>query len=224
MAIPTQIECFELPRVPSPLPKVQLLGGVEISGLDILEQLQPALAPLVPLFNILDAVLAIKTILEAVVSLNPVEILQALADAAAKFAKLLRLIPQLAVPFMILDMVDAIIYELGRLRNKLVRLQAEVERIDAARQRAELVGNPQFLLDAIACADGNVVIELDNQLSTMETLTRLLGVLTILLELIGLGGAVPDLSELSGAPLSEAVEIIDTVIEALTALRSSIPL
>lgn len=223
MAVPTSLPCYELPRVPATLPKVSLLGGVEISGVDILEQLQPALAPLVPIFNLLDAILAIKEILESVVTLNPVTILDALADAAAKFGKLLRLIPQLSVPFMVLDMIDAIIYDLGRLRARLVRLQTEVDRIDQARERAALVGNPQLLLDAIACADGNVQIELDNQLSAIQTLTRLFAVLQLLLDLIGFGGAIPDLSSLSGAPLSEAIETVDTIIDALTALRSAIP-
>jgi hypothetical protein len=220
MAIDT---CFELPRFPTTLPKVQLLGGVEISGLNIIGQLQPALAPLVPLFNILDAVLAVIEVLKAVASLNPVTIANALIDAAEKFAKLLRLIPQLSIPFMILDIIDALIYELTRLRNQLVRLQTEVESIDAARDRAELVGNPAILLTAISCADGNIQIELDNQLTTMQVLQRVFAVMEILLELIGLGGAIPDLGDLSGAPLSEAVEIVDDIIAALQALRDQIP-
>ena len=97
------IQCPEIPSLPDPL-EITLPGGVTMEHINLVEIIQPALAPLVPLFNILDTVITIFNCLKAVpeVITNPGAIIECLGDLGKAIGKLLQLIPQLSVPLMIL--------------------------------------------------------------------------------------------------------------------------
>ena len=56
--IPDDILCIEIPSIN--VCKALLPGGFEMEAPDLLGMMQPALAPLAPLFDILEAIVAIK--------------------------------------------------------------------------------------------------------------------------------------------------------------------
>ncbi|RME65180.1 MAG: hypothetical protein D6790_02230, partial [Caldilineae bacterium] len=62
MALPI---CLEIPELPDPF-SITLPGGVTMESINLMEQIQPALTPLVPLFNIIDTVVAVFNCIKAI--------------------------------------------------------------------------------------------------------------------------------------------------------------
>ena len=56
--------CLSLPEVPDPF-EVTLPGGVTISDINLMQMIQPALTPLVPLFDVVDAVVSLFNCVKA---------------------------------------------------------------------------------------------------------------------------------------------------------------
>ena len=52
MALPI---CLEIPEIPDPL-SITLPGGVTMQQINLMQAIQPALTPLMPLFDIIDTV------------------------------------------------------------------------------------------------------------------------------------------------------------------------
>lgn len=183
-----------------------------------------ALAPLVPIFNILDAIFAIKDCIEAIpkslVPPNPKPMLECLVELLKKIGILSKILPYVSVPAMIVGLIDAIIGFLEGYLAEVRRMIARVEAIARARTRAEELGNVQ-LIAVLDCAEQNVKLELENLNQSAEPLNRLIGVLNGFADLAGLPciPSIDGLTELS----DEALKPIEDVIEFLIALRDSIP-
>ena len=112
-----------LPPTPDAQPLL-LPGGAVLLDPDVLRLAQPALAPLTPFFQILDAFLGIVKVVQAIPDAlgpppNPTGIVSALADLAPKVAALAGLVPQLSVPLTVVSSLDAVV---GVLRQASVRL------------------------------------------------------------------------------------------------------
>ena len=94
--------CIEIPELPDPI-SITLPGGVSMESINLLEQLQPALAPLVPLFNIVDTVVALFNCIKAIPEVigpppDPTILAACIPELAEKVNALLKLIPQLSLP------------------------------------------------------------------------------------------------------------------------------
>jgi len=57
--------CIEIPEIPDPL-NLTLPGGVQIERINLMEVIQPALTPLVPIFDIIDTVVAVFNCIKAI--------------------------------------------------------------------------------------------------------------------------------------------------------------
>ena len=57
--------CIEIPEIPDPF-QITLPGGVTMEHINLMEVIQPALTPLVPLFNIIDTVVAVFNCIKAI--------------------------------------------------------------------------------------------------------------------------------------------------------------
>ena len=107
MALPI---CLEIPELGDP-PVITLPGGVSIQQFNLMEAIQPALTPLMPVFDIIDTVVAVFNCVKAIPdSLGPPPDPTALAacipELAEKVSKLLKLIPQLSLPYTIIGIID----------------------------------------------------------------------------------------------------------------------
>ena len=94
--------CIEIPEIPDPF-SLTLPGGVSIEHINLMEVIQPALTPLVPVFNIIDTVVAVFNCIKAIPDSlgpppDPTALAACLPDLAEKVDKLLKLIPQLSLP------------------------------------------------------------------------------------------------------------------------------
>jgi hypothetical protein len=239
MAIPT---CAPVPSPPAPraivfpggaaLSQVLAAGSEIPSGLDaatnLLGQASPAMAPLMPIFNILDAVLALVECVKAVPDAlgpppDPLKMAEALSALAEKVPKLLDLVPQLSVPRMVLGMLDTLIDFLSGVRDELQAILAQAARTAAARARAEELGDAS-LAHIAACAQAGTQAQVEAMASAMGPMSTLTGTLDLFLSILGLPG-IPALDDLIDPEAPEAAfAAIEAVIDVLESIRGAVPL
>lgn len=222
MALPI---CLEIPEIPDPL-SITLPGGVTMQQINLMQAIQPALTPLMPLFDIIDTVVAVFNCVKAIPdSLGPPPDPTALAacipELAEKVGKLLRLIPQLSLPYTIIGIIDLVIDTLRQARSQLMNLQQQMQQILGAIDRATELEDAG-LMAITSCAQANVAQEAANVGKALASLGKLIGILNIFLGIVG-GPEVPDLSNLAGRPLDDVIPPIDAIIKALQTVRSAVP-
>jgi len=207
--------CVQIPGVPDP---------TDVSK-QLLAQANAALAPLVPVFNIIDAIIALFNCVKAIPDSlgpppDPTKLAECIPDLAEKIDKLLKLIPQLSIPVLIAGLIDVILFYLEGLRGQLQAIIAAQVRIAAAATRAAELGNVQ-LRTVVDCATASMDAYLQNLNEGMKPLNRLVGLLNLFLQLAGLP-TVPDLSNL-GDDAEAALAPLDAVIDSLKTVRAGLP-
>ena len=218
--------CLPLLEIPDPM-GLTLPGGVTIEQINLMQIVQPALTPLVPIFNIIDSVVAVFQCIQAIPDAlgpppDPTVIAACLPDLTEKVNKLLGLIPQLSLPLMLVGLIDLVIDGLEQARALLVHLEEQMQQILRAVDRAAELEDAG--LSAIAsCAQANVAQEAANVGKSLASLGRLIGLVNLFLGMIG-GPTVPDLSGLAGRPLDEVIPLIDGLIEVFQTARAAVPL
>ncbi len=220
------LSCIVVPRIERlelPLP-----GGAMIAGefRKLLDMAQPALAPLAPLFTVIETMTAIIAVLEAIPDAlgpppDPAKLSSTLADLKDKVERLVLLLPQAALPATLVAIVDILIAELQTVRRELLTLQLQAEQVRKTRMTADSLVDAA--LSAIAdCAEENINREASNLARALASLQSLLTVVGMFSALVG-GPAPPSFSALEGQPLDALIEPIDGLVEQLTTLRAAIP-
>lgn len=217
--------CLHIPELPEPL-ALRLPGGVTIQQLGLIQAIQPALAPLTPLFSVLDALVAVVQCVKAIPDAlgpppNPAALAARLPELARKMDTLLQLLPQLSLPTTIVDTIDLLLETLREASAKLRHLQDEGQRLMRTRARAEALGD-EALLAVTDCAQQNLDREADNVGASLASLGKLTATLNGFLEVLGLA-AVPNLSHLRGWPLDPLLGLIESIIESLRVARDAVP-
>ena len=217
--------CIEIPELPDAL-KITLPGGVTMEHVNLMEVIQPALTPLVPLFNIIDTVVAVFNCIKAIPDTlgpppDPTAIAACIPELAEKVNALLRLIPQLSLPYTIIGLIDLVIDTLRQARSQLLHLQQQMVQILGAIDRATELEDAG-LMAITSCAQANVAQEAANVGKSLAALGKLIGILNIFLGLVG-GPQVPDLSNLAGRPLDDVIPPIDAIIKSLQTVRQAVP-
>jgi hypothetical protein len=239
MAIP---ECKPIPRLPAPrqivfpggaaLSQVLAAGSQIPSGLDaatnLLAQASPAMAPLMPIFNIIDAVLALVECVQAVPDAlgpppDPARMAEALSRLAEKLPKLLDLVPQLAAPRMVIGMLDTLIDFLEGLRDQIEAILQQAERTQAARAKAEKLDD-ENLVHIADCAEGHAQAQLQAMADALAPMNKLASALNLFLGLLGL----PQMPALDGlidiANPDAGFAAIDALVDTLRSIRDAVPL
>ena len=217
--------CLKIPTLPDPM-RLTLPGGPSIEHMDLLQVVQPALTPLMPIFNIIDAVVAAFECIKAIPQTigpppDPTALATAIPALAQKVGKLLGLIPQLSLPLTVVGLIDLIIDTLRKTRDRLLHLQQRLESVSAATSLAIELGDPG-LLDIALCAEANVAQEAANIGKALGSIGQLIALMNIFLGMIG-GPEIPDLSELSGKPLEQVLEPLDAIVGVLENARAAVP-
>ena len=241
MGIPIGVEieliCRTLPVVPQGK-CITLPGGVEICvqmpGIprdlgeltkQLLAQMNAALTPLAPVFNIIDAVIAIfntvKAIPDAIMKLDIGGLAEALKEMAEKIAALLKLIPQLSIPLMVIGLIDCIIAALEGLKIDLEIALAYQQQILEAGLLAVEPGNIG-LVAVIDCATLDFEAYIENLNEGAQPLNRLIGLLNLFMNLIGLEG-IPLIAGVEG-DIQGTIDALGATIEVMSTIRDAIPL
>jgi hypothetical protein len=207
--------CVQIPGVPDP---------TDVSK-QLLAQANAALAPLVPVFNIVDAIIALFNCVKAIPDSlgpppDPTKLAECIPDLAEKIDKLLKLIPQLSIPVLIAGLIDVLLFYLQGFRGQLEAIIAHQARLLAAATRAAELGNVQ-LRTVVDCANASMDAYLQNLNEGMKPLNRLVALLNLFLQLAGLS-PIPDFKNL-GDDAEAALAPLDAVIDSLKTIRAGLP-
>lgn len=193
-------------------------GDTATIARSLLAQVNAALTPLVPIFNVIDVVKLVFDALGAVT--NPIRLAEILGELAEKIDALLQLLPQYSVPRMVIAIIDALVATLQGLRSELQAIIRQQARIAAAATLAAQPGNEQLQI-VVDCATGNLDAQLANLNATLAPLNRLLGIVNLLLGLAG-QAPLPSVADLGDDPLA-ALAPLDATITALQTLQAALP-
>lgn len=234
--LPTEIPCIDLIAGPGEL-CIEMPGGVRMcvtSDIDIgdpagmvrglMAQVNAGLAPLAPIFNLIDVLLAIKQCVDAtgdaISELNPAKLFECIPNLVEKINQMLKLLPPVSIPFMVKSLLTALIVFLEGLKQDLrAAILAAARAANTALRAAEL---NNIRLQAIAdCAEASFEIELVNFNESAKPLSRLILVLNVFLELAQLPciqiplGAITEATEAALLPLCGAIDLLTAVRDAI---------
>jgi hypothetical protein len=221
--------CVELTVSPQRLSLI-LPGGASLDAplqlaKQLMAQANAALAPLVPVFDLVDVALAlanaVKAIPDAIEHLDPSKISAALPALEAKLAKVLALVPQLSVPIMIVGLIDVLLAFLEGLGGQLGAFIDQQVRIQRAENRAAELGNAQLQIVA-GCAKHHLDAQLLSLAESVAPVNRLVALVNVFAELAGLG-PLPGLGDL-GHDVQVALASVNETTNALREARAAIPL
>jgi len=243
MAFPPEDLCIPLPDIPS-LDDICFPGGFCLSyiwdaidkiphmadvSLDFFSQIGPAMAPLQPLFNILDTVLAIyrcvAAIPDVITSLDPSELLNCLPALAALIDKLLKLIPQLSIPKMIIAALKNLATLLRAIAADLEYIKSQIQRIaDMIDRGAEL--NDVKMNGFLVCAQDTVEGSVMSTAEALRGIGRIVLLINIFIGMFG-GQEIPCFGTLFSEHLADGLDVIIDLLlaiaEVIWEIASAIP-
>lgn len=243
MAFPPEELCIALPDVPA-LEDICFPGGFCLSyiwdaidkiphmadvSLDFFSQIGPAMAPLAPFFSLLDTVLAvyrcIQAIPDAITSLDPSELLKCVPALAELIDKILKLIPQMSIPKMIIAILKNMAYLIRAVASDLLYIQSQLQKIADMIDRASNLNDVKmngFLVCAQATIEGSVM-------STAEALKgigRMILLVNIFIGLFG-GEEIPCFGSLVSDNLADGLDVVIdlllTLADILQEIAEAIP-
>jgi hypothetical protein len=211
------------PSLDPELPDLGFADPMQLSK-QLMAQANAALAPLAPVFNLIDVALAlfnaVKAIPDAISHLDPSKISDALPDLAQKAGKLAPLVPQLSVPLMVLGLIDTLLAFLSGLAGQLRALIDQQVRIQRAQDRATALGNAQ-LQAVVDCSKHQLSAQLESLAESVAPVNRLIALVNVFAQLVGLG-PLPDLANL-GSDAAAALQPIEDTVKLLQQIRGTIP-
>jgi hypothetical protein len=172
------------------------------------------MAPLAPIFNLIDTVLAIykcvKAVPDAITKLDPGELLDCLPALAALIDQLLSLIPQMSLPKLIKASLTTLATLLRGVAADLAYTQAQLTRIVQAAERAASL-NDSKMAGFLVCAQHDHQAVMDSTAQALAGLSRFILLLNVFMGLFG-GPEIPCFSDLVETAMDEG---LDPVIELL---------
>jgi hypothetical protein len=194
------------------LPRVNLDNvNLELSS-QLLSQITTALAPLEPLFNLIDAVVAIKDFAS-----GDAEAVARIVEAVAKLAQI---VPALSIPIMLLDILDVLITNIDGIISELTDLIDYEAQIEAVSALATELGNAA-LQAAATCAQTVLLGRRENLDAMLASLGPVITMLNNLLSMIGVS-AMDAISADHDDP-NDAIEALEDAQKTLRAIQQALP-
>lgn len=202
------------------------LGSAAAATRGLMAQANSALAPLTPIFNIMDVVKALTDCIKAVPQClgpppNPSKLVTAIQNLTGKLEKLLQAFPPYSVPLMIKSILEALIVALVGMRDDMQALILQQARIVNLEQKATKLNNVA-LQAALICSQQNLAIHLVNFNAGVQPIARLIMSVNTLLELAGLPCIRIPIDPIATIGIN-ALEPFDDAIKFLQTVRDSIP-
>jgi hypothetical protein len=220
--------CVTLPggaKVCATFPNGKIPTADELTN-SLLAQVNTALVPMLPIFNILDVLVAMVKCIKAVEKClgpppDPTELVKCFPQLAKAVAKVLKMLPQLSVPVLIAGILDVLIMYLMGVRGVVLAFLNKQLRILAAQTYVRDLGSIQ-LQTAIDCANEDLQAAMVNLNQNSSGIGQLVEVVNLLLGLAGLPELPLGMTEL-GADAKKALLPIDLAIQVLTTVRAGFP-
>lgn len=187
----------------------------------VMGQANAAMAPLQPIFDIIGAITAVKDLVEALVA-DPFDIADVAQELGERVDRLATLVPQLSVPAMALDIVDALLTYMEGVAESLAALAAQENRIQAAVAVAESQ-NLDVLRQAAGCASTQLNAYFAGIKASNAPIDDLIELLNGFLGQVPGAPEIPTLGDL-GDGLQEASDALSEQVDLLRSVREMIPL
>lgn len=188
----------------------------------LMGQASTALAPLEPIFNMINTLVAVKDFAEAVPALlfDPSQLVEATESLIENVNALASLAPPLSVPALLIDLLNTILQYLAGIVERLQSLVEQQVRIEEARTQAITNGLTDLLVH-VECSEEQVLTILDNIQSSSGPIGSLIVAINSLGSLIGL----PEIAfgDLTGN-VSETLDQISDLVTTITVARDAIPI
>lgn len=191
-------------------------------AMQLMGQASAALAPLQPIFNIIEVIVALKECIDAIPeALGPppnIEPLTACArNLTEQLASLLKLIPQLSIPILIATLLDTIIAVLNGTLDEVLAVIRLANRI----VNAKLIPG-DGLLDLIICTEQTVVNQMINLENAFGAVNSVIEIINVLGEPIGL--ELPSFEGIFGDDPAAALDPIQKSLDTVKVFRANIVL
>lgn len=243
MAFPPDDLCLTLPAIPT-LDKICLPGGVCLDyvwdsigkipsaadvSLDFFSQIGPAMTPLMPFFNMLDVVVqlfnCLKAIPDAIIKLDPAELIQCIPALAEMVDQLLKLIPQLSIPKMIIAALNNMALLMESVAADVRYLESQLQRCADMIDRAAQLGD-HVLNGFIVCAQADIRTTMGATAEALRGMGSMVLILNLLMGLFG-GPEIPCFGDLMNdnldAGFDELVSLLTGLGAVLRDIAASIP-
>lgn len=185
-----------------------------------------AMAPLGPIFTIIEVIAAIQKCLTTIPGVlgpppNPAKLVEALQELAQKAEQLARLIPQLSVPLLIVQLIDVMIATIDGAASELTALARFAVQI----QQAEFAASTGATgLSAMAiCARSSLDMQMTNIERSFASINPIIDVVNTLGQLAGLK-PLPQFEGVLPPDPTQAAKHLQDVADALRVVRSAIPI
>ncbi len=233
MPIDVAVVIQPMPPAAEPL-SITMPGGAELAAMpsslvpdgmtmakSLLAQANSALAPLNPIFKVMDlalvAVDVLKKIPEAIV--NPMALVEVLEKAIKSAGAVAALMPPMSVPLLVLHFIDVLISYLEGLVATLQQLVAfEAKLAEAQAQQDQYPG----LQIVCSVAQADLSVQLAAMESGLGPLQKLVRLVNLLMQMVGLEG-IPELTALGGNT-AQALATLEDALREIRRVRSLIPL
>jgi hypothetical protein len=199
-------------EVAAQLPSLSIPNGAQLAK-QLMAQVNAALAPLAPLFKLIDLLLVIVEVVQ-----DPTKLLTLVEKLLKAKDLLLKLVPAISVPLMAVQLLDVIIAYLEGLQAMLAELAAFVAKIDAARAQADQYPELRIVIEA---SEDNLDAQMEALDKGLGPLQKLIQLLNVFMSIAGLP-SVPSLSSI-GADPTTASEILADALRELRRVRGMIP-
>lgn len=203
-------------------------GGLAIKHLNLEALAQPAIAPLGPMVQILDSIMAlvgaVTGLKDALASIppDPTKLAEAVSKVALVPQNLAGLMPMVAFPQMLGACIDIVVRALEDARGQVVALNAEMTALTDVENAARRLNAPR-LRAVFECAQHNVRQEAVNLGKTMASVGSLIALIETIASLAQFPISVPRLDAFNGADLASALGPLENIIATFTTLRRAVP-
>lgn len=172
-----------------------------------------------PIFDIIDAALALKKVFDAVKSLDPIAIGNVLGDFFKLLDKLAKYLPPVAIPVFMHDVVKATRIYAEQVKNQVEKIIEEQSAIDVARERATLLQN-ESLGKVCDCTKENLDLQMLALQNNGAPLNRLIALINVLGALAGQDVIPPMTIKQNPA---EAIAPLAALVETLRTIENVLP-
>ena len=187
----------------------------------------PALATFQPIFVLVDTVIALKDVAVSIPGLIVGDVdtfLSALERVVNGVSKLTGVVPQVAVPVLVLDLVSFLVVVLNVLIDQLDIILALEAKAAAALEAAQTAPEAYRadLLNTVQCSEEEAAALLEHAVAAMNPVQNILAIIGILTQLVqGLPG-MPDVGDLTGSA-EDVRATLEELRDALQDLLNVIP-
>lgn len=190
----------------------------------MLGQVNTAIAPLNPIFDIIEAIVAIQNCIKAIPDAlgpppDPSKLGRCIPDLVKRIEALIGLLPPASVLLMIGEMLDTVI---AMLRGTINELRAVLRLIDKVTRAETLGARIPALLTVANCGRESAAAGMSNIGRALGALNPVLGVLNGLLGLAGLEPVPIMQGGVPGNP-EALIDHLDAFATVLADFRSTIP-